>query len=379
MPRRVFITVAETSGDRHAAQLVRSLRQLDPTILIEGFGGPEMAAAGATILRETVADAAMTLHGAKRAIEVSRLLKEASQYYQDTKPDLQVCVDSSAMNLLFARRAKEAKIPVLYYVAPQLWASREGRMKKLRAYVDRLACILPFEEEYFRRHGVNATFVGHPLFDELPRDRSMTNGARFPDAPPVIGIVPGSRKTEVAANLRHLLDVAHNIEATFPGVRFLIPTTSATHRQVVETAASDRTVIKEDAFDELLPQCDLCLCKSGTSTLHVAAHGVPMIVVYRVSRILWHILGRWVIRTRKIALVNILAGQTDLVPEFIPWYGSNQPVVDCAIDMLKHPQKLVEQREKLNELVKTLDRRGASMNVARMATEMMGGVVHRPP
>ena len=110
----------------------------------------------------------------------------------------------------------------------------------------------------------------------------------------------------------------------------------------------------------------------GTSTLHVAAYGVPMIVVYRVSRILWHILGRWVIRTRKIALVNILAGQTELVPEFIPWYGSNQPVVDCAIDMLKHPQKLTDQREKLNALVATLDKRGASMNVAKMAMDMMG-------
>src|SRR5262249_55888908 len=108
------------------------------------------------------------------------------------------------------------------------------------------------------------------------------------------------------------------------------------------------------------------------STLHVAAHGVPMIVVYRVSRLLWNVLGRWLINTKKIALVNILAGQIDLVPEFIPWYGSNQPVADCAIDMLKHPQKLHQQRAKLNELVKTLDKRGASMNVARMAMEMMG-------
>jgi lipid-A-disaccharide synthase len=374
MARRVFITVAETSGDKHAAQLVRSLRQLDSTITVEGFGGPDMAAAGTRLLRETVADAAMLHHGGKRALEVSRLLKEASQHYLQTRPDLHVCVDSSAMNLHFARRAKQAGIPVLYYVAPQLWASREGRMKKLRAYVDRLACILPFEEEYFRSHGVNATFVGHPLFDELPRDRSMSNGLRFPDAPPVIGIVPGSRKTEVAANLTHLLDVAGSIECAFPGTRFLVPTTPATHAQVVEHAANDRTVVKENAFDELLPQCDLCLCKSGTSTLHVAAYGVPMIVVYRVSRFLWNVLGRWLIRTRKIALVNILAGQTDLVPEFIPWYGSNQPVVDCALDMLKNPEKLNAQRARLNELIKTLDKRGASMNVARMAMEMMGGV-----
>lgn len=376
MARRVFITVAETSGDRHAAQLVRSLRQLDPDIIIEGYGGPEMAEAGATILCETVANAAMTVHGAKRVFEISSLLKQASAYYREQKPDLQVCVDSSAMNLHFARRAKEAKVPVLYYVAPQLWASREGRMKKVREYVDRLACILPFEEEYFRKHGVNATFVGHPLFDELPRQRPTNHTIRFPAAPPTIGIIPGSRKSEVSANLGHLLDVSEQIRLAFPGARFLIPTTSATHDIVLKIAQRrtlrDRFFIGQDAFDQFIPGCDLCLCKSGTSTLHVAAYGVPMIVVYRASRLLWHGVARWLIHTRKIALVNILAGQIDLVPEFIPWYGSNQPVVDCAIEMLQHPEKLQDQRAKLNALVATLDRRGASLNVAKMAMEMMG-------
>ena len=123
MPKRIFITVAETSGDKHAAALIRSLKTLDPTIDIEGFGGPEMAAAGATILRETVKDAAMTVHGVKRVFEVRRLLKEASRIYATRKPNLQICDDSSAMNLHFARRAKQAGVPVLYYVAPQLWAS----------------------------------------------------------------------------------------------------------------------------------------------------------------------------------------------------------------------------------------------------------------
>lgn len=127
-----------------------------------------------------------------------------------------------------------------------------------------------------------------------------------------------------------------------------------------------------NGFDELIPQCDLCLCKSGTSTLHVAAYGVPMIVVYRVSPILWHGAGRWLIKTKKIALVNILAGQIDLVPEFIPWYGSNQPVADAAIDLLAHLEKLEDQRKKLNDLVATLDRQGASDNVAQLALGMIG-------
>src|SRR4051812_33814884 len=236
MPKRVLITVAEVSGDKHAAGMVRALKQLDPSIQVDALGGPALASAGATVRHETVTGAAMTLHGAKRIFEMMRLLKWVKRFYRDpaTRPDLQVCVDSSAINLHFARAAKEAGIPVLYYVAPQLWASREGRMKKVRKYVARLACIFPFEEMYFRSHGVEATFVGHPLFDELPRERPRNNGPSFPDAPPVIGIVAGSRKSEVVANLPGLVQVANAIRVRFPDARFLIPTTSAGHATVKE-------------------------------------------------------------------------------------------------------------------------------------------------
>ncbi|HEX3357895.1 MAG TPA: lipid-A-disaccharide synthase [Tepidisphaeraceae bacterium] len=377
MPRRIFITVAEVSGDQHAAELITALKQLDPEIMVEGFGGPEMARAGGNILYETTSKAAMTFHAVKRVFEVSRLLKQARRYYLEQKPALQICVDSSGMNLHFARAAKECGVPVLYYIAPQLWASREGRMKKVREFVDHVACILPFEENYYRSHGVTATFVGHPLFDELPADRGRGAGARFPETPAVIGIIPGSRKSEVAANFPHLLDVMKRVLVKFPEARFNIPTTAAGEPVVAkfleqEKELSLRTTVKRDAFDELISQCDLCITKSGTSTLHVAAWNVPMIVVYRVNPLLWHLAGRWLVKTKRIALVNILAGQIDLVPEFIPWYGPSDEVAECAIDLLEHPEKLVAQREKLAELVKTLEKPGASMNAARIAMELMG-------
>src|SRR5687768_15032807 len=163
-----------------------------------------MAAAGARLIEETVGKAAMGWRGALRAVEASRWMKLLSTRYRQAPPDLHVCVDSSAINLPFARRAKSFGVPVLYYIAPQLWASREGRMKQVRAYVDRLACIFPFEEKYFRSHGVNATFVGHPLFDELPADRSSARGFANPAAP-TVGIIPGSRRSEVKANFPHLI------------------------------------------------------------------------------------------------------------------------------------------------------------------------------
>ena len=370
--KRVFITAAEASGDQHAAELIRSLKALDGEIEVEGLGGPKMAAAGATLIEETVGKAAMGWRGALRAIEASRWMKLLAARYKTAPPDLHICVDSSAINLPFARRAKSFGVPVLYYIAPQLWASREGRMKQLRSDVDRLACIFPFEEEYFRKHGVNATFVGHPLFDELPKDRAAARGVAN-DVSPTVGIIPGSRRSEVKANLPHLIEVMHAIAREFPQVKFLVPTTAASNAMVKDALSRQRidVTVEQDAFDRLVPQCDLVITKSGTSTVHVAAWRVPMIVVYRVNPLLWHGVARWLLRTKKIAMVNILAGQIDLVPEFIPWYGSNQPVIDCALGLLRNPPKLRDQREKLDALMKTLDKPGASGNTARIALDLM--------
>ncbi len=401
MARRVFITVAEVSGDRHAAQLIHSLKQLEPDLIIEGHGGPEMAAAGAAIHVETVGNAAMGWRGALRAFEIYKVLKWTRRYFSENKPDLQIGVDSPSMNFHFARAAHERGVPVLQYVAPQLWAWAEGRMKKVRRWIDRLACILPFEEKYFRDHGVDATFVGHPLFDALPAARTATeNEARFPNRPPVVGILPGSRKSVAAQNFPHQLHVARAVAAEFPGSHFLVPTTRAT-RPVVEALAAkwgepdpgslpsasgarfrDRAgnilETAQDAFDEMVPRCDLCLTVSGTATLHVAAFAVPMIVVYRINGILWHLAVRWMVRARTYTVVNILAAggprarhEDHVVPEIIPWYGSDEPAAQLVLQYLREPHRLAEQSRRLRELIQPLDRHGASMNVARMALELM--------
>ena len=193
MARRLFITVAEVSGDKHAAQLIRELRVIEPDLIIEGIGGPEMAAAGATIHRNTVIKAAMGWRGILRAGEVYRILHWTGRSFDENRPDLWIGVDSPSMNFHFARAAHERGIPTLQYVAPQLWAWAIWRMKKLRRWVDQVACILPFEEEFFRGHGVHATFVGHPLFDELPPRQAIALQDRFPNRPPVIGLLAGSR------------------------------------------------------------------------------------------------------------------------------------------------------------------------------------------
>jgi lipid-A-disaccharide synthase len=372
--RRIFITVAEVSGDQHAAHLVRSLKELDPTLIVEGLGGPEMRAAGAVIHHETVKSAAMGVAAVWRVPEMFRLLRWTRNYFKTHQPDLQICCDSWGMNNYFAKLAHGMGVPVLYYIAPQTWASREGRVKKIRQWVDQLACILPFEEEYFRGHGIKATFVGHPLFDQLP-SRPMRNIASdFSNRPPVVGLLPGSRRAEAQKNLPSMLKVAERIREKFPGVKFLVPTTAGTDA-VVRALVNGTGDLEyhQNAFDQVVPRCDLCITVSGTATLHLAGHLVPMLVVYRVTPFMWHAFGRWLVHTRTFALVNLLnEGRRHIVPEFIPWFGDADSVANAAIDFLANPGERTQQVDRLARMISSLDKPGASMNVARLALEMVG-------
>ncbi|MDB5296859.1 MAG: lpxB, partial [Phycisphaerales bacterium] len=195
----------------------------------------------------------------------------------------------------------------------------------------------------------------------------------------------GSRRGVAAANFPRQLAAAAKLMERFPTARFVVPTTAATDAGVRAAVAAGpvpaaRVEVATDAFDAMVPRCDLCLTVSGTSTLHVASFGVPMVVVYAGSPLLWHGVGRWVIRARTFAMVNLLAdpdplsalaGGRRLVPEFVPWHGSVDPVARLAGDLLSDPAALAAQRDGLDSMVRRLDRPGASDAVAAMAAEMM--------
>ena len=393
MPRRVLITVGEVSGDRNAANFARELKKLDPAIIIDGLGGNSMREADVNVHHDTVSRATMGLRAFLRAAEVRRYLAWTRHYYRTTPPDLHVSVDSWTMNCHFARIAKKTGKPVLYYIAPQAWASRPGRVKRMRRDIDCLACILPFEQEWFSSRGVNATFVGHPLFDHLSMRVDASTTKSFDPTAPVIGILPGSRRGIVRNNLPSLLDAAAIIRREFPGTRFLIPTTQnadeVVRKILIERAGAGASTggftATLDAFDEMVPRCDLCLTVSGTAALHVAAHNVPLIVVYRGSWVLWNLIGRWLINARTFSLVNILANGgrigagPKIAPEFVPWHGPAEPVAQCAIDYLRHPEKLAEQRRRLFEMIEPLATAGASKKVAELAMELMNGPTTSSP
>lgn len=402
MPR-VFLSVAEPSADASAALLARELRALCPDVTLEGLGGPALQGAGVELLAETVSNAAMGLAAVWRAWEVSRLLGRVREAWGQRRPDLLVCTDSWSFHVHLCRLAKSMGVPVLYYIAPQTWASREGRVRTLAAVVDKLACILPFEEAYFRGFGVDATYVGHPLWDRLPEaalvaDRERAAGERLGVRErPVVGVLPGSRRGVARANWPRLRRVMEQLRGKVPGVRFRVPLTVAS-RDVVrpESLAAD-TVAELDAVDKLIGgvglaggdgvegeevggggACDVCVCVSGTAALHVAAYTVPMVVVYHGNPVLWHLVGRWVVRTRTYSLVNLLSGGPEritygrhIVPEFIPWYGPVEPVVEEVTGLLKDGSRRAAMRAELARVVEPLARRGASRRAAELAAELL--------
>jgi lipid-A-disaccharide synthase len=380
VPKRVFITVAERSADGHAANLVRAMRTLDPSIEFHALGGDALRAAGAIVHHDTVSRAAMGLAAFKRAAEVKRLLKWTREFYSTSKPDLHICCDSWTMNVHFARLAKSFGVPVLYYISPQVWASREGRVKELAKVADAVACILPFEEKFLRDRGLNATFVGHPLFDELisvslsPRDWGEQAGSRAP----IIALPCGSRSGVARANFPRQVEVAKRIRAAIPGATFLVPTTPATHDVVMPLIADASFITAErDNFDDVIRRSQLAITVSGTATLHIAALGTPMIVVYYANPLLWQAVGRWLVKIRTYAMVNLLANDgrdepaTHIVPEHIPWNGPVDGVADEAIAMLRDPARLQSMRNAMASAVAKISAPGASVNAAKLAVTLL--------
>jgi lipid-A-disaccharide synthase len=374
----IFVTVAEHSADTHAGNMVRALLSRRSDIRVTALGGSQLKAAGAELMFDTVSNARMGLGAFLRAREIQSRLRAVRERYTARRPDLHICCDSWTMNVHFAKLAKEFGVPVLYYIAPQAWASREGRVVQLAALADRVACILPFEEAFFRTRGVNAFYVGHPLLDE-PRVAAIRTDSSL------VALPCGSRKSVVKANLPRQLEVARRLLNRHSRLHFVIPTTDATHDLVASIVnphadVRDRVRLVRNDFDGAVREAMLALCVSGTATLQLAVLNVPMVVVYHASRFLWHAVGRWMVKTRTYCGVNLIAndGRDDrsrhIVREIIPWFGDVEPAVQECLKLIDQPQALANQRKALLEVVGKI-RGGAAIAVADMASEMLGEVV----
>jgi lipid-A-disaccharide synthase len=378
-----FVTAAEHSGDALGASLIAALRRRYPEARFVGVGGPKMEAAGCRLLANPVARSAM-LVGA--LFTQSRywfgLLREIRRELLALKPDVVVPIDSSTVNLRIARIAREQKIPVCYYVAPQVWASRPWRVKKIAASVDTLCCVLPFEEKYFQERQVHAAYVGHPMFD-FPANAAETDPALLdpplPRGDPKVAIFPGSRRAEIANHMPPMLAVLSEIKGRFPRATFVAAAPSEERAwQIRHLLRQSNTPIdiRVGHGDAIIRWADLVLTKSGTATLQVARHHKPMVVMYAVAWWKWHLFARFLINTPYIALVNILAGR-EMVPEFIPFYGSPLPIARECIELLSRPELREQMSRELAELTAPLAPTNTALAADRVA-EQVSRLLERP-
>lgn len=314
-----------------------------------------MRAAGVETVFDLAAHAAMLAGVLSIASRGLRAVAAAEDSWATQRPDLCVLIDSPELNLRLASRAKRLGIPVLYYVAPQTWASRAYRNRAIARDVDHLACILPFEEAYFRAAGVRATYVGHPLFEALPAEqpRAATIERLRSPGRPVLGLLPGSRKGVIRSTLPLQLDVLARMRAMGLNVAAAISAVdedrAVTIREVIDRSSQSAGPLGAAAYSApppaeivvadnagLLTAADLVLVASGTATLHVAYYGKPMIVLYDAGPLgrLHGLAKGWFITTPHLSLVNILAGRR-VVPEFMPIVPDTQPVAQVAAELLQ--------------------------------------------
>ena len=395
VPKHIFISSLEHSAEMHCANLIAALNEkqtegsvwpgqdhlpseeLMPKLRFSGFGGKRLAAAGCVLLDDTVSRAAMIYNVFKQLGYYKKLIKQANAFFEQNKVDLVVVCDSPAFNFHIARAAKKHGIPVLFYVAPQLWAWAPWRIHKLRKCCDKLACILPFEKEWFSKRGVDAEFVSNPLFDEAEIDlhANFKPYSNYNPQAPKIALLPGSRDAEIDSLWPAMLEIAAGLKKQHPGAVLTACAPDELKRakleQIYNAQHPDFSI--DYAVDCVIEQCrrsDLAIVASGSATLQVAAAGCPMVVMYQSSKLMWHCVGRWLVRLRHLSLVNILAGK-ELVPEFMPYFNSVNPIIDRAHGLLSTPSRMSQTSQSLLALVGPLTQRRASDAVADMVLEML--------
>jgi lipid-A-disaccharide synthase len=334
-----------------------------------------MQAAGCHAIDDLTGGSAMLLHAVRMVGRAWRLVRRVRRALEDEPADLAVLIDSPALHLPMAKQIRAAGCPILHYIAPQLWAWAPWRIRRLRRRVDRLAVILPFEQAYFRHRGVQAQYVGNPLVEQLAEahvDSALCNELRGA-GDPVVACLPGSRMHVIREVLPGQREVARAIAHRHAGAVMVFAAASEAAAECIERALhgepfSYRVLTGRNA--EILSVADVALCASGTATLEVAWYGVPMVVMYNGSKWGYRLVGRRLIRTPHLSLVNILAGRC-VVPEFMPYYDSTEPVAAEALDLLVNKPRRAAMQGGLERVVESLGVTRASEKTADMALAMI--------
>ncbi len=386
-PLTIFFSAGEPSGDLHGANLIRQLQMKQPQVQAVGYGGPLMEAAGAR-LHADLTELAVVGFGPVLSMlhKFRRLIGRADEYFRRQRPDAVVLIDFPGFNWWIARRAKAQGIAVFYYVPPQIWAWAQWRAKKMRRLADHVLCTLPFEEKWLREQGCNATFVGHPFFDEVRRqtlDPAFLEEYRRRGGP-LVTILPGSRTQEVKMNLQTFLRAAAQIRRCVPKTRFAIASFKNSQAELARQAvASSGLEIKVHVgrTPELIHLAEVCMAVSGSVSLELLYQAKPTVILYRVSPLMYFLQSVFR-KVKYITLVNLLNAdelfprdlrpfdpqQEDadrvLFPEYVTCKDRSPQIAAHLIGWLSDAEARQERVEALAQLRDKVGHAGASSRAA---------------
>ena len=371
-----MLVVGEASGDNHGAHLVKALQRRDPRLRVYGVGGEQLRQTSFEVIFSVAKLTGMgvvELAGNLRNLwNAYRLLRRS---LQERRPDLLVLIDFPEFNLRLAKLAKSLQIPVLYYVSPQIWAWRRGRVRQIARWVDQMAVVFPFEVAFYKEHGVKVTFVGHPLLESVHvkegRDTVLTKLGLNPGKP-TVALLPGSRHREVSYHLPVMVEAAMRLRRERDVQFLLVRASTVDAGEIASILAQGKPqipVIEQGRYDAVSAS-DLVWTASGTATLEAALLQKPMIVVYRLSW-LTYCLARLLVKVDHIGMVNLIAGER-VVPELVQSDFTADRLVEETRTLLDNPLIRSQLIDKLSTLRGELGFSGAADRVADLALAMMG-------
>jgi len=378
-PIRILISAGEASGDRLGAGLARAILRRRPEAELLGMGGRRMAEAGVRIVQSASEIAVMGLVEVLTHLPaLYRAMGRLQDCIEREKPDLVVPVDFPDFNLRLAGRAHRAGVPVVYFVSPQLWAWRKGRVRRIRELVRRMLVLFPFETAFYERAGVPVTFVGHPAVEEILQSADGDELLRRAGLDPtreVIALLPGSRRGEVARILPRLLQTAAILRRRRQGLQFLIPSAGMLPERLLEEAVRqdglEDVAVHGGDYPSILGACAAGAVTSGTATLEAALAGLPMVVVYRVSSVSF-LLSQLIVQVDHVALPNLVAGRR-IVPELIQWQCTPERIAEGLLEYLSVHKRTEEVRSDLAEVRRRLGCPGAFDRAAEAVLSEAGG------
>ena len=367
MSGNILIVAGEASGDLHGANLIKALKEINPSFTFCGIGGERMKGQGFNVIEDSrnlsVVGISEAIFKARKLLSAFAKLKKA---LDEKRPDIVILIDFPDFNLHFANEVKKRNIPVIYYISPQIWAWRKGRVKKIARLIDKMLVIFPFEADIYKNNGVDVKYVGHPLVDTVSCHFSKSEALSKLGLShgPVVALLPGSRGHEIARLLPIMDEAASIIKREIPDAQFVLPAADTVDDSFLNRFIHGNTSIKivRDNLYTVLRSSDAAIVASGTATLETALMEIPMVIVYKLS-FLTAIVGRIFVHVDDVGLPNIVAGKR-VVPELIQEDAKPENIAEAILKFLNDKGMREKTIANLRKIRERLGSGNASRNVA---------------